>query len=40
MLVYSIASTARFDGLDVVEKLLEHGNFDLGYDLAKGIFLK
>ncbi|XP_024037055.1 chaperonin CPN60-2, mitochondrial-like [Citrus clementina] len=35
MPVYSIASTPGFDGLGVVDKLLEHGNFDLGYDPAK-----
>lgn len=40
MLVYSIASTAGFDGLGVVGKLLERGNFDLGYDPTKGMFLK
>lgn len=40
MPVYSIASTAGFDGIAVVDKLLEHGNFDLGYDPAKGMFLK
>ncbi|KAH9669837.1 Chaperonin CPN60-2 [Citrus sinensis] len=39
MPVYSIASTPGFDGLGVVDKLLEHGNFDLGYDPAKGEYI-
>ncbi|KAH9718459.1 Chaperonin CPN60-2 [Citrus sinensis] len=39
MPVYSIASTAGFDGIAVVDKLLEHGNFDLGYDPAKGEYV-
>ncbi|KAL9459163.1 hypothetical protein AB3S75_002535 [Citrus x aurantiifolia] len=39
MPVYSIVSTAGFDGIAVVGKLLEHGNFDLGYDPAKGEYV-
>ena len=40
MPVYLIASMAGFDGIAVVDKLLEHGNFDLGYDPAKLMFIK
>ncbi|XP_052293211.1 chaperonin CPN60-1, mitochondrial-like isoform X4 [Citrus sinensis] len=34
--VYTIASSAGFDGSFVVRKLLEQDNFDLGYDPIKG----
>ncbi|KAL9436469.1 hypothetical protein AB3S75_022509 [Citrus x aurantiifolia] len=34
--VYTIASSAGFDGSFVVRKLLEQENFDLGYDPIKG----
>ncbi|KAJ4700473.1 Chaperonin CPN60-2, mitochondrial [Melia azedarach] len=39
MPVHSIASTAGFDGLAVVEKILEQEDIDFGYDPAKGRFV-
>lgn len=36
MPVYTIASSAGFDGSVVVEKLLEQDNIDLGYDQTRG----
>ncbi|KAJ4702702.1 Chaperonin CPN60-2, mitochondrial [Melia azedarach] len=39
MPVYSIASTAGFDGLAVVEKILEQEDIDFGYDPAKGEYV-
>lgn len=37
--VYTIASSAGFDGSFVVKKLLEQDNFDLGYDPIKGEYV-
>ncbi|KAJ4728982.1 Chaperonin CPN60-2, mitochondrial [Melia azedarach] len=39
MPVYSIASTAGFDGLAVVEKILEQDDIDFGHDPAKGEYV-
>ncbi|KAJ4728986.1 Chaperonin CPN60-2, mitochondrial [Melia azedarach] len=39
MPVYSIASTAGFDGLAIVEKILEQEDIDFGYDPAKGEYV-
>lgn len=38
MPVYAIASASGFDGSDVVRKLLEQDNPDLGFDPARGTF--
>ncbi|KAJ4723926.1 Chaperonin CPN60-2, mitochondrial [Melia azedarach] len=37
--VFSIASTAGFDGSLVIEKLLEQEEIDLGYDPTSGLFV-
>lgn len=40
MPVCTIASAAGVDGSAVAEKLLEQDNPDVGYDPARGLFLK
>lgn len=37
---FTIATNAGFDGALVLGKLLEQDDYNLGYDAAKGLFLK